>query len=456
MFSRLLRPFKTFTTQSRQSTNISRKEIINDRLKYMSPSLKTFEAFDEPMVLDRGDKQYLYDIHGKKYIDLLGQNLCVSVGYNHPRLNKVVYDQMTKLQHATTMYYTEPSTKLAKEIVSTLPERSDGEDWVCHFVNSGSEAVDLAVQMACEYTGRKDVINFNLAYHGLQGIAAGLTAMEPAAQKCHSELYPYVKTINTNDLCELDMILREDNNPRPIDPACFIVEPVQGFGGVHKLNDNYLKVAFEMVKSKGGLTIADEVQSGICRTGETFWGFQNKHHGGVEPDIITAAKSMGNGYAIIGAVICKRSVAEAFSNKMWFNTYGSNPVACAASLEVFKIIKDDNVLENCNKQGLLINKELNKLCKTYPDVFKEVRGTGCFQGLEISGKTAEDSQNKAYELHKDLLNYGVIAGRGSATKNVLRIQPPMIIQTQDVLDVAEGLEQVACNYRTKRMGMKHI
>ena len=265
--------------------SVKKNNVISNRNKYMSPSLKTFEAFDDPMVLDRGDKQYLYDMDGNKYIDLLGQNLCVSVGYNHPRLNKVVYDQMTKLQHATTMYYTEPSTLLAKELVSTLSPRKDGEDWVCHFVNSGSEAVDLAVQMACEYTGKKDVINFNLAYHGLQGIAAGLTAMEPAAQKCHSDLYPHVNTVNTNDLHQLDMVLNEYSNPQPVDPACFIVEPVQGFGGVHKLDDNYLKVAFEMVKSKGGVTIADEVQSGICRTGETFWGFQNEHHGDIEPDI---------------------------------------------------------------------------------------------------------------------------------------------------------------------------
>jgi alanine-glyoxylate transaminase/(R)-3-amino-2-methylpropionate-pyruvate transaminase len=240
------------------------------------------------------------------------------------------------------------------------------------------------------------------------------------------------------------MVLKEND-----DPACFIVEPVQGFGGVHKLDDNYLKVAFEMVKNKGGVTIADEVQSGICRTGETFWGFQNAHHGDIEPDIITAAKSMGNGYAIIGAVICKRSIAEAFSKKMWFNTYGSNPVACAASLEVLKILKDDDILSNCHKQGQLINKEMRKLCDLYPDVFKEVRGTGCFQGLEIYGKTPEESQKTAYSIHKDLLKYGVIAGRGSATKNVLRIQPPMIIESKDVLHVSEALEKAALEHINK-------
>lgn len=423
----------------------AKDDIIYNRTKYMSPSLKTFEAFDDPMVLDRGDKQYLYDIDGKEYIDLLGQNLCVSVGYNHPRLNKVVHDQMTKLQHATTMYYTKPSTLLAKELVETLEPRKDGEDWVCHFVNSGSEAVDLAVQMACEYTGRKDVINFNLAYHGLQGIAAGLTAMDPARQNCHEDLYPNVHTINPNNIHELDYKLTKED----IKPSCFIVEPVQGFGGVHKMKDNYLKESFELIKNNGGVTIADEVQSGICRTGETFWGFQNKHHGGVEPDIITAAKSMGNGYAIIGAVICKRSIAEAFSNKMWFNTYGSNPVACAASLEVLKILKDDNILENCKKQGELINSEMELLCNMHPDIFREIRGKGCFQGLEIYGRTPEESQKTAYSIHKDLLNYGVIAGRGSATKNVLRIQPPMIIKEKDVRHVSAALEQCAINYKQK-------
>ena len=425
---------------------IKKENIIYNRKKYLSPSLATFEAYDEPMVIDRGDKQYLFDIDGKKYVDLLGQNLCISVGYNRSRINNTIFKQMEKLQHATTMYYNEQSCTLAKELVEKIPERKDGEDWVVHFVNSGSEAVDLAIQMARVYTGRPETISLNKAYHGLQGYAAGVTAIGTATQDCYGSMFPGVRHVNANKLDELEHMIKFGTGGKL---GCFIAEPVQGYGGIHSLDDNYLEEAFKMVNETGGVTIADEVQSGICRTGETWWGFENKHHGDVEPDMITVAKGLGNGYGIIGAVVSKRSIADAFCDKMWFNTYGGNPIACAAAREVLKIMDDENVLENCGKQGRLLNKHVSKLCEKHPDIYKEIRGTGMFQGLEIYGETAEKSQEKAYSIHKDLLNYGIIAGRGSATKNVLRLQPPMIIEEKDILKVVDALDNVANNYKKK-------
>ena len=421
--------------------------IINNRKKYLSPSLTTFEAYDEPMVVDRGNKQYLYDIDGREYIDLLGQNLCISVGYNRSRINNAITQQMKRLQHATTMYYNEQSCSLAKELVEKLPPRSDGEDWVVHFVNSGSEAVDLAIQMARVHTGRPETISLNKAYHGLQGYAAGVTAIGTATQDCYASMFPGVRHVNANKLYELEHMIRFGTGGKL---GCFIAEPVQGYGGIHPLEDNYLKDAFDMVKQAGGVTIADEVQSGVCRTGETWWGFENKHHGGVEPDMITLAKGLGNGYGIIGAVVSKRSVAESFCDKMWFNTYGGNPIACSAAREVLKIIDDENILDNCNKQGKLLNSKVKNLCQTYPDIYREIRGTGMFQGLEIYGETPEKSQENAYALHKNLLNYNVIAGRGSATKNVLRLQPPMIIQEHDILKVVDALDNSAIDLRKEK------
>ena len=426
-------------------SNYSKKNtIINYRKKYLSPSLTTFEAYDEPMVIDRGNKQYLYDIDGNKYIDLLGQNLCISVGYNRSRINKAMTNQMEKLQHATTMYYNEQSCLLAKEIVEKLPARSDGEDWVVHFVNSGSEAVDLAIQMARVHTSRPETISLNKAYHGLQGYAAGVTAIGTATQDCYASMFPGVRHVNSNNLDELEQMIRFGTGGKL---GCFLAEPVQGYGGIHPLSNNYLQDAFDMVNQAGGVTIADEVQSGVCRTGETWWGFENKHHGKVEPDMITMAKGLGNGYGIIGAVVSRRSIAESFCDKMWFNTYGGNPIACTAAREVLKIMDDENILENCNKQGKLLNKNVNKLCEKYPEVYREIRGTGMFQGLEIYGNTPEQSQENAYDIHKNLLNYGIIAGRGSATKNVLRLQPPMIIQEEDIMKVVDALDNAALDFK---------
>jgi len=417
-----------------------KNSIIRNRRKFLSPSLNTFEAFDTPMVLDKGDKQYVYDIDGNKYIDLLGQNLCISVGYNRKSINNAVINQMNRIQHTTTMYYSEQSGSLARELIERLPKREDGEDWVVHFVNSGSEAVDLAIQMARTFTGRPETISLNKAYHGLQGYAAGVTAIGTATHDCYASMFPGVKQVNANNLNELESMIRFGTGGKL---GCYIAEPLQGYGGIHALDKNYLKDSFEMVNKAGGVTIADEVQTGFCRTGETYWGFQNKHHGDVTPDMITVAKGLGNGYGIIGAVVSRRSIAEAFCNKMWFNTYGGNPIACAASRAVLKLIDDENILDNCNKQGKLLNKKVSELCEKYPDIYKEIRGSGLFQGLEIFGWTPEESQKNAYKIHKNLLNYGILAGRGSATKNVIRLQPPMIIEEKDILNVVKGLEQVA-------------
>ena len=169
-------------------------------------------------------------------------------------------------------------------------------------------------------------------------------------------------------------------------------------------------------------------------------------HNDIIPDMITIAKGMGNGVGIIGAVICKRSIAEAFSHKMFFNTYGANPVACAAARGVLQVIKDDKIQENCQKQGALFKKELSKLCVKMPQIYKECRGSGLFQGLEIAGKDIENSGEVAYELHRRLLPYGIVIGRGSAAGNVFRIQPPMCIEKPDVIKVINSLEEVGKTY----------
>lgn len=421
--------------------------IVNLRHKYLSPSLATFQAYDTPMVLDKGDKHHLWDIQGNKYIDLLGQNLCISVGYNHPKVLESTTKQMKKLSHCTTMYYQEQSAKLAKELVEMLPPHPDGEDWVVHFVNNGSEAVDLAVQMARVYTGRQEVYSLHKAYHGLQGFAAGLTAIGKSTQPTYASMFPSVRHICANDINQLEHSLQYGTGG---EVASIIIEPLQGYGGIHSLDDNYMKDAFGLIKQYGGVTISDEVQTGYGRCGENFWGFQLKNND-VIPDMITIAKGMGNGVGIIGAVICKRSIAEAFSTKMFFNTYGANPTACAAARAVLQVMKDENIVDNCTKQGKLFQKKLKKLCANYPMVYKEARGSGLFQGLEIQGDSPDKSQAKAYELHKNLLEKGIIAGRGSAQGNVFRIQPPMCIDNTSVLKVIDGLENIANDWYDKNV-----
>ena len=433
---------KNINTITKVQNIESYNNIVNLRNKYLSPSLKTFEAYDKPLVLTRAKNQYMYDSNNKEYIDLLGQNLCISVGHCHDKVVDAATSQMKKLSHCTTMYYNNQPAMLGKEIVETLPQHPSGEDWVVHLVNSGSDAVDLAVQMARVYTGRSETIGLQKAYHGLHGYAAGLTAIGKATQPAYSSMFTGITHLMPNHLDQLENHLKFGTGGNV---SCMIMEPLQGYGGIYPLDNGYMKNAFELIKNAGGVTISDEVQTGYNRCGESFWGFQMKHND-VIPDMITIAKGMGNGVGIIGAVVCRRSIAEAFTSKMFFNTYGSNPVASAAARAVLKVMKDEDILENCNKQGKLFTRRINKLCEKYPQAFKEIRGSGLFQGLEIAGSNIEQSGKNAYELHKRLLPYGVVVGRGSAAGNVFRIQPPMCIEEKDVNYVVNSIEEVGKNW----------
>lgn len=441
LLTRLNQSFLQNVQKIRHHGTVSPKAatIILNRKKYLSPSLKTFEAYQTPFVIHRGNMQYVYDIDDNKYIDMLGQNLCISVGHSNPKVVEPAYAQMKKLAHCTTMYHNEESASLAKEMVELLPPHPSGQDWVVHLVNSGSEAVDLAIQMAKQYTGHDKMYALYKAYHGLQGYAAGLTSIGKATQKCYESMFPGIVHVESNNIDQLEnsIIYNTFNGV-----AGLIIEPLQGFGGIHPLHDGYMKNAFELIRKHGGVAIADEVQTGYGRCGESFWGFQMKNNDAI-PDMITCAKGMGNGVGIIGAVICRRDIAEAFSEKVFFNTYGANPVAAAAARAVIRTMKEDNVMENCRIMGEIFNTKLTELCDKYPSIYKEVRGQGLFQGLEVYGKDLEDSVRRSINLHKNTLKYGVVLGRGSAAGNVFRIQPPMCIQEQDVLRVVDILEDLA-------------
>ena len=203
--------------------------------KYLSPSLKTFRAFDSPVVLTKGHMQHVWTDDDKKYLDLIGQNLSISVGHCHPKVVDAMITQLHKLPHCTTMYHHEEPTMLAKELVEKFPNRSDGEDWVVHPVNSGSEAVDLAIQMAAEHTKEPSIMALHNAYHGLHGYAAGATTIGKAKQSCHSKLFPCVSQIPANDINALKSHLEHATSGKI---GGIIMEPIQGYGGVLSLNDN--------------------------------------------------------------------------------------------------------------------------------------------------------------------------------------------------------------------------
>ncbi len=424
-------------------TNWDYQATLDRRHQFMSPSLGTFTAFQKPLVLKKACMQYVWDEQGKKYLDCLAQNLCISVGHNHPLVNSEAKKQIDDMVHCTTMYYQAVPGHFAEELAAAMPP---GEEWVVHFVNSGAEANDLAMLMARLYTGNFDILSLRNSFHGLHFGAMSLTGIGTCRHNVPSS--PGILHVHNPDqyrgvygavldpyLNEIDITMKSSTPGRI---AGFIAEPVQGFGGVIPMPEGYLKGAFERVRAAGGICIIDEVQTGFGRMGSHMWGFESH---GVTPDIVVMAKGIGNGYPM-AAVVARREVAQAMAEKKFFNTYGSNPVGCAAGRAVLRVIKEDRLMENAKETGNLFEEKMITVIKKH-DVIGDFRGRGLMRGIEfvkdpVSKKPAPDEAMQVAEMARE---NGLIMGRGGVYHNILRINPPICINEEDMNFVAELLDE---------------
>ncbi|KAB2848764.1 MAG: aminotransferase class III-fold pyridoxal phosphate-dependent enzyme, partial [Hyphomicrobiaceae bacterium] len=316
----------------------SSEGIVRRRETYYAASQRAFVPYRTPVIFSRGERQYLWDEKGKKYIDLLGMNVCISVGHAHPKVNAAVTEQLNTLQHCTTMFYHPVPAHFAEELAERMPK---GHDWVVHFTNSGAEAIDLALVMAQQHTRNIDMLALRNAYHGATIGAQSLTGISgfrhniPLLGGIHhiANPDPYRGVFGDDTAAYLSEIDRTILYSTPGKLAGMIVEPLQGYGGIIEAPSGYLKAAFEKVRAAGGVCIVDEVQSGFGRTGDTFWAFEAH---GVVPEIVVMAKGIGNGFPL-GAVVAQRRVAESLAGKFSFHTYGANPVSCAAGRAVLRV-----------------------------------------------------------------------------------------------------------------------
>jgi alanine-glyoxylate transaminase/(R)-3-amino-2-methylpropionate-pyruvate transaminase len=424
-------------------TDWTYENIARRRSRFLSPSLRTFTAFERPIVLKRGEMQYVWDESGKKYLDCLAQNLCISVGHNHPLVVSEATKQSNELVHCTTMYYHPVPAHLAEELVSKMPGT---EDWVVHFVNSGAEAVDLAILMARLYTGNFDVLALRNSFHGLHFASMSLTgisgcrhAVPPSPGILHTHNPDQYRGIHgatvTPYVNEVDVVIKSST---PGQIAGFIAEPIQGYGGVIPLPIGYLDGASKLVRSAGGVCIIDEIQTGFGRMGTHYWGFEMH---GIIPDIVVMAKGIANGYPL-AAVVAKREVAEAMSKKKFFNTYGSNPVSCAAGRAVLRVIETEKIQENARTIGAILKNKLMQLKNENP-VIGDVRGNGLMIGVELvrDPESRLPAPEIAAIIAEGCKNRGLIVGRGGTNGNVLRINPPMCINEQDVQFLADVLNE---------------
>ena len=417
--------------------------ITDRRQRFLAPALGSFVAYDTPVVWQRGSGQYLWDNQGRRYLDAMAQNVCISVGHAHPQVLAAAQAQMRQLPHVTTAYHHPQPGHFAEELVARLPQ---GPDWVVHFVNSGAEAIDLAVLIARTFTHNFEVLALRDAYHGMHFGAMTATGIGQARQLTPPASgfvqvmapHPYTGPLGAAAEPYLDELRRtlQTNTNGAI--AGLLVEPIQGYGGIVEMPAGWLRGAAEQVRAADGLLIVDEVQCGFARTGSHYWGFEAHD---VVPDIIVMSKGIGNGFPI-AAVATKREYAEPMATRMFFNTYGANPTCCAAGRAVLQVIAEEGLQSNALEVGTQLRAGLERL-KGLHECIGDVRGRGLLLGVELVRD--RDSQAPAADaaslIQAALLERGVVVGLCGRAHNVLKINPPLCLTGDDARFLLAALDE---------------
>jgi len=427
------------TTQPKAGPSRS-EEVLRKHKEYLWPAITNY--YQNPLVADRGQMQYLWDLEGRKYLDFFGGILTVSVGHANPKITGKIKAQVDRLQHTSTLYPNEAIVALAEKLAQITP----GKLQKSFFTNSGTEANEAAILLARMATGSYDIVALRHAYSGSSQLAKAVTgqapwrkaavisvgiahAINPYCYRCPLGLkYPDCGVACANDVENLIQTGTSGSI------AAFIAEPIQGVGGFITPPPEYFKIVFKIVKKYGGLFIADEVQTGFGRTGKKWFGIEQWE---VTPDIITCAKGMANG-APVGATITTSELAGSFIG-LTISTFGGNPVTAVAARATIEVIEEEKLLENSHTVGAYLRGKLDALKEKYP-VIGDVRGMGLMQALELvkDRETKEPAPEATVELMERARDNGLLIGKGGLYGNVIRLSPPLNIARADV-DEAIGL-----------------
>jgi len=432
-----------FNHQPRKYTGPSADEVLRLRKEFLNPGI--FLYYKKPFMMVEGKMQYVWDEHGRRYLDALGGIVTVSVGHCHPDVVAAANRQNETLQHSTTIYLQPNITEFAKKLASKMPDELN----VCYFTNSGSEANDLALLMARAYTNNYEVISLRNAYHGGSTLTMGTTGNRgwkfnvPHSFGVHHAITPdpYRGLWGRGDADAGKKYATDVKNlidfATPGQVAAFIAESIQGVGGCVVFPDNYLKHAYEHVRAAGGVCIADEVQAGFGRTGSHYWGFETQ---GVIPDIVTMAKGIGNGCPL-GAVVTTPRIASALAQRTHFNTFGGNPVVCAQGRAVLDVIDREKLQANSLNIGNRILAGLNKL-KEKHNVIGDVRGKGLLLGIELvkDRQSKEPAREECAQVMETAKEMGLLLGKGGLWGQTIRFSPPMCVNEQDADFLLEVLD----------------
>ncbi|HET9372937.1 MAG TPA: aminotransferase class III-fold pyridoxal phosphate-dependent enzyme [Vicinamibacterales bacterium] len=399
----------------------------------------------DAIAMRRGEGQYLFDERGRPYLDLVN-NVC-HVGHCHPRVVDAGQAQMARL-NTNTRYLYDGLVEYAERICATLPAPLE----ICFFVNSGSEANELALRLAAAHTKRQHVLVVDGAYHGNTDRLIAISPYKFMGQGGAGRPEPWVHVApiadgyrgphrgqdrSAGEAYARDLKTAIDGAGAPI--AAFITEPMWSCGGQVIPPEGYLAAAFGHVREAGGVCIADEVQTGLGRAGTHFWAFETQN---VIPDIVVLGKPLGNGHPI-GAVITTREIAASFENGMeFFSTFGGNPVSCAIGLAVLDVMRDDALQAHADTVGRRFVESLRELIPRH-QIVGDVRGAGLFIGVELvrDRDTLEPAAGEADALVRRMRQRGILLSTDGPHHNVIKIKPPMVLTADDVDMVVRILDE---------------
>jgi 4-aminobutyrate aminotransferase-like enzyme len=397
--------------------------------------------YDEPVEFVRGEGCRLYDADGVAYLD--AYNNVPSVGHCHPRVVESVSRQLTRL-NIHNRYLHQGIVDYARRLLATLPPNLSNITFTC----TGSESNDLALRLATNFTGARGIIVTEAAYHGNTAL---VTAASPTLVKQASPS-PEIRFIPAPDARLASGSLSDtfadhvraaigDLERSGVGCAALLVDSIFSSDGVFAEPPGFMRAAVDAVHAAKGLFIADEVQCGFGRLGQSLWGFE-RH--GVRPDVVTLGKPMGNGYPI-GAVVTRPEILEAFCAKSgYFNTFGASPVAAAAGLAVLDVIESEGLIENAGRVGRYLRERLRELAMRHAEI-DDVRGAGLYVGVELvvdEATARAPSSALAAWVVNGLRKRRVLIGAAGKFGNVLKLRPPLCFSVADVDVLATALEDV--------------
>lgn len=427
---------------STHTTGMSNAEIVAGQREYLLPSM--LHMYSEPLALAEGKGVRVRDADGKEYLDLFSGILTTSIGHAHPRIIERVTEQMHRIGHVSTLYATEVQVEAARRLAEIAP----GNLKRTFFTNSGTEAIETALMMACLHTGRSEIIALRIGYHGRSFMATNVTAhgaWRPLATRVagiHHTIAPYgyrcpFKT-PCDDSCveafahDLEDVIATCTNGQP---AAFIAETIMGVGGYIVPPPGYFQRVAEIIRSYGGLLIIDEVQAGFGRAGKHWFAIE--HHG-VLPDIMVMAKGIAGGFPV-GATITTDEIAASWKGKT-ISTFGGNPICMAAMCATLEVMKEEKAYRNAEERGKELRAGLLELQKKHPWI-GDVRGMGLMQALEIvvdpAGKKPDPKRCGALlEVCRD---EGLLLGQGGMWGQCVRIGPSLLVTADEI---GEGLDKL--------------